>query len=90
MTTSERDLVFSSVTKPPRPDERTLRELYLRLGSVPAVATELGVAYETARRGWPGVTAIDLSDLFCAAALCYLVVGGLPVYYDRDHITGTF
>ncbi len=55
-----------------------------------AEALPTDVAYETARRGWPGVTAIDLSDLFCDAALCYPVVGGLPVYYDRDHITGTF
>lgn len=45
-----RGLVFSSVTKSLKPDERTLRQLYRRLGSVPSVAAELGVAYETARR----------------------------------------
>ncbi|MBE9925216.1 acyltransferase [Cellulosimicrobium cellulans] len=29
---------------------------------------------------------IDLTDRFCDAARCYAVVGGLPVYADRDHL----
>jgi hypothetical protein len=33
-----------------QPSSRSLHALYRRLGSVPAVARELGVAYETARR----------------------------------------
>lgn len=33
-----------------RPDDQHLRKIYARLGSVPAVAEELGVAFETARR----------------------------------------
>jgi transposase-like protein len=33
-----------------RPTDNALRMSYLRLGSIPAVATELNVAFETARR----------------------------------------
>ena len=33
-----------------RPSDRQLAASYRRLGSVPAVASELGVAFETARR----------------------------------------
>ncbi|GED09638.1 acyltransferase family protein [Cellulosimicrobium cellulans] len=29
---------------------------------------------------------VDLSDRFCDADRCYAVVGGLPVYADRDHL----
>ncbi|MFF2269703.1 acyltransferase family protein [Cellulosimicrobium cellulans] len=29
---------------------------------------------------------IDLTDQFCDADRCYAVVGGLPVYADRDHL----
>lgn len=87
MTTSERDLVFSSVTKPPRPDERTLRKLYLRLGSVPAVATELGVAYETARR-WLLSAGVELrakgrpsgrAQRLDSSKLAELYAGGLSI-----------
>lgn len=34
----------------------------------------------------PGVVRIDLSDRFCDDASCYAVVGGVPVYYDADHL----
>jgi transposase len=34
----------------PRPPERELRRAYKKLGSIPAVAQEYGIAYETARR----------------------------------------
>jgi len=35
----------------------------------------------------PGrLVAVDLSDRFCDAGRCYAVVGGLPVYVDRDHL----
>lgn len=44
-----------------------------------------------AARTYPGpVTVIDLSDAYCDDARCYPVVGGVPVYFDHDHITGTF
>lgn len=29
---------------------------------------------------------VDLTDRFCDATLCYAVVGGIPVYYDADHL----
>jgi hypothetical protein len=38
------------VNRRSRPPDRSLAALYRRLGSVPAVAHELDVAYETARR----------------------------------------
>lgn len=35
----------------------------------------------------PGrVVPIDLTDRFCDSDRCYSVVGGLPVYADRDHL----
>ncbi len=47
-------------------------------------------AFEAARDAGPRVTRVDLSDLYCDAELCHAVVGELPVYWDADHITGTF
>ena len=57
--------VFSSVpvddegTMADRPTPRQLKQMYRRLGSVPAVAAELGVAFETARR-WLLAAEVDL------------------------------
>ncbi|WP_186381277.1 acyltransferase family protein [Cellulosimicrobium sp. TH-20] len=35
----------------------------------------------------PGrAVAVDLTDRFCDADRCFAVVGGLPVYADRDHL----
>jgi len=42
-----------------RPSPRQLKQMYRRLGSVPAVASELGVAFETARR-WLSAAEVDL------------------------------
>jgi hypothetical protein len=42
-----------------RPTATQLKQAYRRLGSIPAVASELGVAYETARR-WLQVAGVDL------------------------------
>lgn len=33
-----------------------------------------------------GIEALDLSDRFCDADLCYSAVGGIPVYFDADHL----
>ncbi len=49
------------------------------------------LAFDAAADGAPeGVTRVDLTDLFCDEARCHAVVGGLPVYWDKDHLTGTF
>ncbi|WP_318247165.1 acyltransferase family protein [Microbacterium commune] len=32
------------------------------------------------------IKALDLTDRFCDAELCYAAVGGVPVYYDADHL----
>ncbi|MFJ4044817.1 acyltransferase family protein [Microbacterium sp. NPDC089987] len=32
------------------------------------------------------VELLDLTDRFCDDASCYAVVGGIPVYYDADHL----
>ncbi len=42
-----------------RPSPRQLKQMYRRLGSVPAVASELGVAFETARR-WLTAAEVDM------------------------------
>jgi peptidoglycan/LPS O-acetylase OafA/YrhL len=33
---------------------------------------------------------VDLTRLYCDAALCHPVVGGVPVYYDRTHLNSAF
>lgn len=60
--------------------------------SVPrAVALPPDSAWDAAGPGASeDVTRIDLSDLFCDAARCHPVVGGLPVYWDKDHMNATF
>lgn len=32
------------------------------------------------------VRGLDLTDSFCDSTSCYAVVGGIPVYYDADHL----
>ena len=34
----------------------------------------------------PDIAVLDVTDRFCDAASCYAVVGGIPVYYDADHL----
>lgn len=55
-----------------------------------AEALPRDVAYETAAHAGPRVSRLDFSDVYCDTERCYPVVGGLPVYWDADHITGTF
>ena len=37
-----------------------------------------------------GVKLFDPTPFMCDAALCYAVVGGVPVYYDADHLNLEF
>jgi hypothetical protein len=39
-----------------------------------------------AERSEGSVTGIDLTDYFCDTDRCYAVVGGVPVYFDADHL----
>ena len=41
---------------------------------------------EAARASGGMITGIDLTDSFCDEDNCYVVVGGVPVYYDLDHL----
>lgn len=36
------------------------------------------------------VPVIDFTHVFCDEKLCYSVIGGVPVYYDLDHLSRTF
>lgn len=38
----------------------------------------------------PDVTLIDLTANFCDDTLCYAVIGGMPVYYDINHINRSY
>lgn len=40
--------------------------------------------------GDPRIQLVDLTEVFCDERTCYSVVGGLPVYYDADHINRIF
>ena len=47
----------------------------------------LVAAVEAARAaGDERVRLLDLSEYFCDAAYCYGAVGGLPIYFDPDHL----
>ncbi|MFT3662328.1 MAG: acyltransferase family protein [Gordonia sp. (in: high G+C Gram-positive bacteria)] len=41
-------------------------------------------------RSMPGVTAIDLTDAICPGTRCAPVVGGVLVYRDTNHLSGTY
>jgi peptidoglycan/LPS O-acetylase OafA/YrhL len=43
-----------------------------------------------AAEGTDGVSVLDLNDLLCDASSCAAVVGGVVVWQDRGHVTGTF
>ncbi len=47
-------------------------------------------AHVPATRALPGSQLIDLSDLYCDAATCPAVMGGVIVYRDDNHFTATF
>lgn len=36
------------------------------------------------------ITVADPADNFCDERYCYFAVGGLPVYFDASHLTGSF
>lgn len=38
--------------------------------------------------GDKGVRLLDLTEFFCDASFCYPAVGGLPTYFDGDHLNG--
>ncbi|WP_052273845.1 acyltransferase family protein [Arthrobacter sp. L77] len=38
----------------------------------------------------PDIRVIDLSDRFCPDDTCYAVIGGLHVYFDRDHVARSY
>ncbi|MET3705844.1 peptidoglycan/LPS O-acetylase OafA/YrhL [Arthrobacter sp. UYEF6] len=38
----------------------------------------------------PKINVLDLSDQFCAEQTCHAVIGGLPVYYDTDHVARSY
>lgn len=40
----------------------------------------------TKKLNHPGVRPVDLNAYFCDDTSCYAAVGGVPVYYDADHL----
>lgn len=46
--------------------------------------------HAAATRALPGSSLIDLSDLYCDAESCPVVIGNVVVYRDDNHITRTF
>jgi hypothetical protein len=43
-----------------------------------------------AARRTPGTKVIDLTDFYCDASKCPVVIGGVDVYADNNHLTVTF
>lgn len=53
--------------------------------------TPRDLQYEAAGTfGSDRVSRIELTEAFCDDQQCYPVIGGLPVYYDGDHITKNY
>ncbi|HZU91998.1 MAG TPA: SGNH hydrolase domain-containing protein, partial [Microbacterium sp.] len=44
------------------------------------------VVAAAAEAGSSSISVLDLSDRFCDETSCYAVIGGIPVYYDADHL----
>lgn len=38
----------------------------------------------------PNIHVIDLADRFCPDDLCYAAIGGLHVYFDKDHVARSY
>jgi hypothetical protein len=48
------------------------------------------VAHAARAMNSPKIKVLDLSDQFCDEQTCHAVIGGLPVYYDTDHISRSY
>ena len=40
--------------------------------------------------GDPRITTVDLTDRFCLDGTCSGVIGGLPVFFDHDHVSASY
>ncbi len=47
-------------------------------------------AYKAAADQTPGAAFIDMSRFFCGPTTCPVVIGGVDVYRDSNHVTVTF
>ncbi|HWC24452.1 MAG TPA: acyltransferase family protein [Flexivirga sp.] len=47
-------------------------------------------AQERAARGMPGVTFVNVEDLYCRHGSCPPVIGGVPVFFNPGHVSKTF
>ncbi len=43
-----------------------------------------------AARRTPGATAVDLTDFYCGVRTCPVVIGGVDVYVDSNHVSVTY
>lgn len=48
------------------------------------------IADTVVKMGDPRVKLLDFSDQFCDESKCYAVIGGLHVYFDRDHAARSY
>jgi hypothetical protein len=55
-----------------------------------ALHPQIYAALQRAAAGLANFRFIDLSDQMCDATQCYLQVGGVIVYHDRDHLTAGY
>jgi hypothetical protein len=57
---------------------------------VAVVDDDLRKAVRVTKSSGQPVKLVDLTRYFCDQTTCYAVVGGVPVYYDYDHMTNQF
>lgn len=77
------ELNFAEATKCSALESEVLQRDYLHEATTAAAAAHLGAQRERVR-------GLELSDLICQQGTCYGVIGGIPVYFDNDHIARSF
>ena len=62
-----------------------------KLCTVPrSVGLDVSDAAARAARATPGVSLIDLTNMYCTKTSCPLVIGNVAAYYNTTHITETY
>ncbi|RRD36101.1 acyltransferase [Leucobacter sp. OH2974_COT-288] len=78
------ELNFTAAAKCSAPESEVLQRDYLyEATTTDAVVTNLGAQRERVR-------GLQLNDLICQQGNCYGVIGGIPVYFDNDHLARSF
>ena len=85
-----RDAPYAEARLGPDCVERDLAQAAVCTAPVSEVLPPDALADAAATSSDPQISAMDLSDRFCRAGTCYGVIGGVPVFFDEDHISRSY